>query len=146
MRKQNNPKYKINAEINIIPFLDVLLVLLIIFMIMPSQLLIRQGFEVQLPTQDTVKNIIKDKKFLITIEILGAEIYNFTTNDQFASHIPFTQLISNINHAKINNPESICLIAASKEEKYSEIIKILNVLNKIGINSIGMITNPIQTK
>lgn len=137
-------KYKINSEINIIPFLDILLVLLIVFMMMPSQLLIQHGFEVQLPTQDTVKNIVKDKKFLITIEILGAEIYNLTMNDQYISHIPFTQLISKIQFVTLNNSEIVCLIAASKEEKYNEIIKILNTLNKLGINSIGMITNPIQ--
>lgn len=147
MKKQYDLRYKINSEINIVPFLDILLVLLMIFMIIPSKLLIQQqGFEVHLPIGDATIHLTKNKKFIITIEIIKAGIYNFLVNDKKISHISLSTLVSEINSVKLTNSNFVYLIAASKEEKYNEIIKILSILNNIGINSIGLITYPTDNK
>lgn len=147
MKKQHNLKYEIKSEINIVPFLDVLLVLLIIFMIMPSKLLIQQqDFKVNLTENSNVTtDVVKNKKFLITIEILGVGMYDLIAGNKRISNISSDALISEIYSIKITNPNITCLITASKEEKYNEIVQALNILNNIGINSIGMITNPLDT-
>lgn len=145
MKKQRKLKRDIKSEINVIPFLDILLVLLIIFMMMPSKLMIQQkNLEVHLPSHHTTKNINNENKFLIIVEILGMGVYNFTVDNVKMLHLSLNELISEINSAKVINPNLTCLIAASKEEKYNEIIQILNMLNNIGINSIGMMTNSVQ--
>lgn len=142
MTRQYHLKYKIKSEINVIPFLDILLVLLIIFMIMPSKLLMmqQQNFEIDLPKHDATSNFIKNKKLLVTIEIIKADNYNLIINDKKILHISLNTLISEITTTTLNNPNFTYLIAASKEEKYNEIITMLNALNNIGINSIGLIT------
>lgn len=145
MKKQRNLKYEIKSEINIVPFLDILLVLLTIFMMIPSKLLIEQtGFEVNFPNNNIKTNTIKNSKCLITIEILGMGVYNLIINDKKILRLSLSMLISEINFIQSTNSKLMCLIAASKEEKYNEIIQILNVLNNIGINSIGMIIRPTQ--
>lgn len=141
MKTQYYPKYQIKSEINVIPLLDILLVLLIVFMVIPSQILMQQqNFEIHLPKQDKISNIIKNKKFLITIEIIAVDTYNLIVYGKVISHISLNALILEITSKKLTTSNFTYLIAASKEEKYNEIIKILNILNNIGITSIGLIT------
>lgn len=142
MKKQHVLKYEIKSEINVVPFLDILLVLLIVFIMMPSKLLIQQGFEINLPNSDAKTEIIKNKRFLVTIEILKTGVYNLSTDHKNIKNIYLNQLMSEIKTELVTHANITCLIAASKEEKYNKIIQILNMLNNIGINSIGMLTNP----
>lgn len=133
-------KYMIQSEINMVPFLDVLLVLLVIFMMIPSKFI--QGFEVNLPNStETIRTIDHNKPVLI-IEIIKTGSYNIILNDDFIKDLYLDQLCLEIRK-KINmNPNIICLLAASKHIQYDEVIKVLNLLSNIGIHSIGMITNP----
>ena len=65
---------KLNAEINVVPYIDVMLVLLIIFMVL-SPLLI-QGIEVNLPKTDTTKMSIASEPLVISIDELGEYYIN----------------------------------------------------------------------
>ena len=58
-------KKKLNAEINVVPYIDVMLVLLIIFMVL-SPLLI-QGVEVDLPQTDTTKMSVQNEPLVVSI-------------------------------------------------------------------------------
>ena len=62
-------KRKLNAEINVVPYIDVMLVLLIIFMVL-SPLLI-QGIEVNLPQTDTTRMATKNEPLVISIDQNG---------------------------------------------------------------------------
>ena len=62
-------KKKLKAEINVVPYIDVMLVLLIIFMVL-SPLLI-QGVEVNLPNTDTTKMSIQNEPLVISIDVSG---------------------------------------------------------------------------
>jgi biopolymer transport protein TolR len=57
---------KLNADINVVPYIDVMLVLLIIFMVL-SPLLI-QGIEVNLPKTDTTKMSVSSEPLVISID------------------------------------------------------------------------------
>ena len=65
---------KLNAEINVVPYIDVMLVLLIIFMVL-SPLLI-QGIEVNLPKTDTTKMSISSEPLVISIDRQGEYYIN----------------------------------------------------------------------
>lgn len=132
-------KYTIQSEINIIPFLDVLLVLLIIFMIIPSKFI--QGFEVNLPNSTKTVNLIDHNKFLLTIEILATGLYNIISNDKNIKNICLDQLNSEICNRICKNPDMVCLLAASETLKYNELIKVLSLLRNVGVHSVGMITS-----
>lgn len=144
MRRIRIKRHLIQSEINVIPFLDVLLVLLVIFMIIPSKLM--HAFEVNLPNSAAVTtNFVKKNKHIISIEIVEKGVYNFVFNDKCIKNIRLNQLSQEIIYKKNMYPELMCLIAASKTIKYNEVIQILNLLTKLGINSVGIITNPIST-
>ena len=65
---------KLNADINVVPYIDVMLVLLIIFMVL-SPLLI-QGIEVNLPKTDTTKMSVSSEPLVISINRQGAYFIN----------------------------------------------------------------------
>lgn len=67
-------KKKLNAEINVVPYIDVMLVLLIIFMVL-SPLLI-QGVEVNLPQTDTTKMSIQNEPLVVSINEKGEYFIN----------------------------------------------------------------------
>ncbi|URJ31518.1 biopolymer transporter ExbD [Blochmannia endosymbiont of Camponotus modoc] len=138
--KRKRIRNTIKSDINIIPFLDILLVLLMIFMLIPSKWI--QSFEVNLPNSPATPNIINNEKLIITIEILGMGFYNLIINNKHVEKVRLDQISSEISHQTHIAPNIMCLIAASKTVEYDEIIKVLNLLNRIGIHSIGMITNP----
>ena len=62
-------KKNLKAEINVVPYIDVMLVLLIIFMVL-SPLLI-QGIEVNLPKTDTTKMTVQNEPLVISIDEVG---------------------------------------------------------------------------
>ncbi|URJ30047.1 biopolymer transporter ExbD [Blochmannia endosymbiont of Camponotus sp.] len=138
--KKQRIKRAIKSDINIIPFLDILLVLLIIFIIIPSKLI--QSFEVNLPNSEVATNIVSNEKLIMTIEILGMGFYNLIINNKHMKKICLDQISSEVNNQIYITPDITCLIAASKAIAYDEIIKVLSLLSKIGVHSIGMITNP----
>ena len=67
-------KKNLKAEINVVPYIDVMLVLLIIFMVL-SPLLI-QGIEVNLPKTDTTKMSVKNEPLVISIDNNGNYFLN----------------------------------------------------------------------
>ncbi|URJ32557.1 biopolymer transporter ExbD [Blochmannia endosymbiont of Camponotus sp.] len=138
--KRKRIRNTIKSDINIIPFLDILLVLLMIFMLIPSKWI--QSFEVNLPNSQVTPNIINNEKLIITIEILGMGFYNLIINNKHVEKVRLDQISSEISYQTHITPNITCLIAASKTVEYDEIIKVLTLLNHIGIHSIGMITNP----
>lgn len=140
MRKMTYQRYGIQSEINVVPFLDVLLVLLIVFMILPSKFI--QGFEVNLPNSTDTIDIVDNKQSLLTIEIRQTGLYNVILHDKCIKNIYLDQLNLEIRNRILIDPNITCLLAASKTIRYDEIIKILNLLQNIGVHSIGMMTNP----
>ena len=67
-------KKELKAEINVVPYIDVMLVLLIIFMVL-SPLLI-QGIEVNLPNTDTTKMSVQNEPLVISIDNKGNYFIN----------------------------------------------------------------------
>ena len=67
-------KKNLKAEINVVPYIDVMLVLLIIFMVL-SPLLI-QGIEVNLPQTDTTKMSVQNEPLVISIDKTGNYFIN----------------------------------------------------------------------
>lgn len=138
--RQIRQKYMIQSEINIVPFLDVLLVLLVIFMIIPSKLF--QSFEVNLPKSTESINLIDHDKVLLTIEIMKTGLYNINTHDEYIKNIDFNQLNLEIRNKICLNPDITCLLAAADTAQYNELIQVLNLLRNVGVRSVGMITSP----
>ncbi|QOI11108.1 biopolymer transporter ExbD [Blochmannia endosymbiont of Colobopsis nipponica] len=139
MNYQRQMYRKIKSEINIVPLLDILLVLLIVLMIVPSVL--NHNLEVELPTATNSKKIIHSSdSSIVIIEVLGREHYNLIINGKKEKKISSEQIFTKLREEINTNSDTIFLVGGDKNVVYKEIVKILNLLHKAGIKSVSMMT------
>ena len=127
---------KLNAEINVVPYIDVMLVLLIIFMVL-SPLLI-QGIEVNLPKTDTTKMSISDEPLVISINESGKYFLNLG-EEQFP-----ISLLELKNKAKIiyqANPDIEIVFKSDANVPFNFVAKGMASIQSLGIEKIGIVTS-----
>ena len=131
----------IKSEINIVPFLDVLLVLVLIFM--ATAPIISQSVEVELPDAVQSQNVSTEDKTPVILEVSGVGQYAISIGGNRTENLTedmVTQL-SKQEFDKDNN--TMFLVGGAKHVPYEEVIKALNLLHLAGIKSVGLMTNPI---
>ena len=130
----SNPK-KLAAEINVVPYIDVMLVLLIIFMIL-SPLLI-QGVDVDLPQTDTTKMSIESEPMVVSINDEGRYFLNL--GDESIS-ISLVELKSKVQVIFDANPDIEVVIQSDASTPFDFVAKALASIQAIGVESVGIIT------
>jgi len=128
-------KKKLKAEINVVPYIDVMLVLLIIFMVL-SPLLI-QGVEVNLPNTDTTKMSIQNEPLVISIDISGNYYLNVGEETLPISLEELKRKSSVIFEA---NPEIEIVFQSDKGVIFDSVAKAMAAVQSVGISKIGIVT------
>ena len=116
------------SEINVTPFVDVMLVLLIIFMVTAP--LLQQGIDVTLP-QARGKEMPPAERVIITVKKDGNIYLDKTT---------VTLETLKLNLSKISDKE--VFLKADKDVPYGIVVTIMGELREIGIEKLGMVTEP----
>ncbi len=128
--KKKHKRNRVSAEINITPFVDVLLIVLLAFMVTAPML--SAGFDVSLPKSS--KNPLPEnnfKKISIIVKASGNFIYDKK----------LLQLSNIANTFKSFNKETTqILIQADKSAKYEYVISLMSALNIQGFKSISLLT------
>ena len=124
------------SDINITPFVDVVLVLLIIFMVIAPVL--QSGIEVNVPKTRTVKQI-SDERLVISIT-KGQEVY--LNND----HVKLDEL-GDLLHQKIRDPRGQALyVRADKDVAFGAFATVMSTVQAAGITNISVVTEPLEVK
>ncbi|OAE07753.1 colicin uptake protein TolR [Pantoea sp. OXWO6B1] len=140
-RVRGRGRRELKSEINIVPLLDVLLVLLLIFM--ATAPIITQSVEVDLPDATDSKTVSSDDNPPVIVEVSGVGQYSMVVDHVRLSQLPPEQVISEAQRRLEANPKTVFLIGGAKEVPYDEIIKALNLLHQAGVKSVGLMTQPI---
>ena len=117
-------------EINVTPFVDVMLVLLIIFMVTAP--LMTQGVEVDLPTTRTVKNLPQDSEHLIlTVKKDGALFLDEyqVGEDELEDHLK--RLVA--------GQKKQLFLRADKEVAYGTVVRVMGEIKGAGIDKLGIV-------
>ncbi len=132
---QGDDQNSLMSQINVTPFVDVMLVLLIIFMVTAPMLM--QGVEVNLP-QTTTKNIkTKEEPLMLTVN-KEKEIF-------IEKHrIKLDNLEIKIQKIFENRRDKEILLRADKEVPYGFVIKVIAKVKQAGIDKLGMVTVPLD--
>lgn len=138
MRRRS--RYSTKSEINIVPLLDVLLVLVLIFM--ATAPIVNQSVEVDLPETAESKTVPSSDKPII-LEVIGIGVYALRVDDVRQENITQEQIIAEAKQQLALNEKAVFLVGGSKEVPYDEIIKALNLLQSAGVKSVGLMTQPI---
>jgi len=129
-------KKNLKAEINVVPYIDVMLVLLIIFMIL-SPLLI-QGIEVNLPKTDTTKMSIQNEPLVISIDESGNYFIN-VGEESLAINLEELKRKSKVIYDA--NPEIEVVFQSDKDVSFDFVAKAMASVQSVGISKIGIVTS-----
>ena len=126
-------KKRLMSEINVTPFVDVMLVLLIVFMI--SAPLLKTGVEIELPEVDTPNIPEKKDPLIITIN---------KKNETFISKkkLDYNSLNNKLSAVKRANPKIQVYIRADKSVTYDVLMKVMKQIIDGGITNVSLITLP----
>jgi len=120
-------------EINMVPFIDVMLVLLIIFMV--SAPLITTGL-VDLPS---VGNAPQKSRSVIEVVIGSDEKLKLKRDGQTeASAITLRELVPQVKRAQDGNAETPVVISADRQVKYEAVVKVMDTLQRNGVKRVGL--------
>ncbi len=119
------------SEINVTPFVDVMLVLLIIFMVTAP--LLTSGIKINLPESSSV--LKNEKKDPVTVSINSkGEI--FIQKKKFSKD----QLINKLSLLKKNNQNLKIYIKGDKKLDYGKVMELMNLINQSGFKKVALVT------
>jgi biopolymer transport protein TolR len=121
------------SEINITPFVDVVLVLLIIFLVTAPMLI--RGIDVNVPRSES-RNTEPDERLVVSIKKDRA-VYL----DEQRIEVPRLEKV--LAGLKERNPTSTIYIKADQDVPYGVVIEVMDAAKKAGIDKLGMVTEPI---
>ena len=137
MRKHK--KRKPMAEINVVPYIDVMLVLLVIFMVTAP--LMTQGIKVELPEAASGPIKVDENEPMLIVSIKADESYYMNVGEE---NEPVELSLIAERAAKIisANPEIKVLVEGDKRLNYGVVINLMNTLQLAGAKNVGIITEP----
>lgn len=141
-------KRKMTAEINVVPYIDVMLVLLIIFMV--TSPFITQGVDVELPKTQTAKPTSEladdgDGGFIIVEITKDGELGVSLNNDPFKRHLSLKEAIVMVKAELSLHPKSPVAVGGDAATPYAQVVRVLDQLSQAGIPKVGLLTD-IQDK
>ena len=140
MRRQS--KKKLLAEINIVPYIDVMLVLLLVFMITTP--LLYQGLEVGLPTTEANEIDISEFEEPLIVEINSKGLIRVIQKDNFNETVSEKDLANTIISIYKNKKIDKVYVKGDKKIEYEKVIRLISILNEGGVENIGLITLPVN--
>jgi biopolymer transport protein ExbD len=123
------------AEINMIPLIDVMLVLLIIFIVTAP--LLTHSIKINLPTATTQTNLEKPDTVTLSIDAAG----NLFWNDTGISDV---QLAANLADASRRTPQPELHLRAERTTQYQKLAEVMAAARNAGMVKIGFITEPVK--
>lgn len=129
----NNGNRRLLSEINVTPFVDVMLVLLIIFMVTAPMMM--QGVDVSLPRTSTQPIPAKEERLVVTVTA-KQEVY---LNEY---QITVDSLMRKLGAIYQSQPDRAVFLRADRNVPYGFVVEVMAAIRRSGIVRIGMVTEP----
>ncbi|HSD97240.1 MAG TPA: protein TolR [Sulfuricaulis sp.] len=134
MEAYRKRRKKLMSEINVVPYIDVMLVLLVIFMITAP--LLSQGVKVDLPRAAAQPVDSQDRETLVvTVDREG----RYFLDDRRITSEELTRKVAAILRAR---PRTPVLIRGDRQSNYGEVVRAMTLLQSAGAPSVGLLTEP----
>ena len=136
-------KRKLMGEINVVPYIDVMLVLLVIFMVTAP--LLTQGIEVDLPkaAAEPIQEAPNTPPLVLSVDKDGNLYIN--AGDDEDQPTTGEEVIRRVGIVLRNSPETQVLVKADRAVPYGNVVGAMVVLQQGGAESIGFVTDPLDT-
>lgn len=133
------PRRRIVAEINVVPYIDVMLVLLIIFMVTAP--LVTQGVQVDLP-QAAAETLPDDSKPPVIASIDKQGLYYLSGGDSSKQSLTKDEMGSLVEAQLLQDPTTQFIVKGDGDVPYKRVIDLMVLLQESGVPSLGLMTEP----
>jgi biopolymer transport protein TolR len=136
-------KRKLMGEINVVPYIDVMLVLLVIFMVTAP--LLTQGIEVELPkaAAEPIEAPPNQPPLVLSVDKAGNLYLN--VGDDEDQPTSGDEVVRRVDIVLRNSPETPILVKADKDVPYGNVVGAMVLLQRGGAEDIGFVTDPLDT-
>ncbi len=136
--KHKKSKRKLVAEINVVPYIDVTLVLLVVFMITAP--LLMQGVKVELPDANSAPMDTKDQEpFIVSIKADGSFWIDIKGENQSQ---PLAIIKDRVAKVLRQKPQTPVLVWGDSAVDYGSVVNLMSELQLAGAPSVGLVTEP----
>ncbi|MDR3417709.1 MAG: protein TolR [Nevskia sp.] len=133
---QGRGKRRLNAEINVVPYIDVMLVLLVIFMVTAP--LLTQGIDVELPQASSNPIANQEEPVTLSVDSRGRYFLDIGTNTN--QPVSDDDLVKRISAIMDTKPQTMILVRADGHVPYESVAKAMGLLQNAGAVKIGFVT------
>ncbi|NHC02413.1 protein TolR [Acinetobacter sp. 187] len=137
-------KKPLKSDMNVVPYIDVMLVLLVIFMVTAP--MITTGVKVDLPKANNNPIQSEDRPAIVTLEADGT--IKLEDSEHKNDVMSLTELEAVLTEAQKkaeeNNKQLSVLINGSESRPYGEVIKLMATLQEAGLSQVGLLTEPVK--
>ena len=136
-------KRKLMAEINVVPYIDVMLVLLIIFMVTAP--LLTQGIKVDLPKAgaEPIRDVPNQPPLVVSVDAIGNLYIN--VGDDEDKPVSGKEIVARTGAVLRNRPETPVLVKADRAVEYGFVVGAMVLLQRGGAENVGFVTDPLDT-
>ncbi|MEN8216241.1 MAG: ExbD/TolR family protein [Pseudomonadota bacterium] len=125
------------SDMNVVPYIDVMLVLLIIFMI--TSPLLNRSVEVELPSVTQAETVVPEQQTKFVIVTVDAQGRVFLDEDE--QSLTMETLRARVTALPQN---SQVLVKGDNRAAYGTVVEIVSLLQKAGVEKVGLLTNPLD--
>ena len=127
------------ADINVVPYIDVMLVLLIIFMVTAP--LLKQGVDVDLPNAPANPlDVNSPEPIVVSVDRKGALFLSIAPDSQ--TEIGADALVQQIKSALVADPKRPVMVRGDANGPYQNVMSTLVLLQQADVGSVGLVTDP----
>jgi biopolymer transport protein TolR len=130
-------KRRMMGEINVVPYIDVMLVLLVIFMITAPML--SQGVKVDLPQADSQPIPQEDSEpLVVTIDAMGA--YYLSLGSDPKAPLDGDTLLAQLETVRAAQPKLPVYVKGDRNVAYGKVVELMAMIQRTGVPSVGLMT------
>jgi len=128
------------SEINVVPYIDVMLVLLVIFMVTAP--LLAEGVKVDLP-QASSKPLekLRQEPVIVTVDAKGG--YYMNIGDEPDKPIDAQTLVARVAAILRHRQQADVLVRGDQKVEYGKVVTAMSLLQQAGVANIGLVTEPL---
>ncbi len=127
------------SQINVVPYIDVMLVLLVIFMVTAP--LITEGVKVNLP-QASAKPLPPDEATPVQVTVDKTGNYYIAVGQAEPEPVDDSTLVARVAAVLRNRPDTPVVVKGDREVAYQEVTRAMVLLQQAGAPSVGLVTQP----
>ncbi|MFT4020459.1 MAG: protein TolR [Acinetobacter sp.] len=138
-------KKPLKSDMNVVPYIDVMLVLLVIFMVTAP--MITSSIKVDLPQANSTPFESKQTPAIVTLNQDGQYYLNYQDykNDQAMNLDELKQILKQVQQQNEQHQQQLTvLVNGDKSRPYGDVVALMSSLQDAGLSQVGLLTEPVK--